>query len=74
MDPEPLQCVRGRTPEPTVTRQSSQASIEQDTEYSLPVIDQSHDVALVAKLLNRTRDCHGVCSENILLWGLPGCG
>ncbi|KAK5045801.1 hypothetical protein LTR84_008894 [Exophiala bonariae] len=74
MDLESVQCVTERTPDSLVTQQSSESSIEQDTGYPVPTIDQSHDVALVTKLLNRTRDCHGVCSENILLWGLPGCG
>jgi hypothetical protein len=39
-----------------------------------PVIDQSHDVALVTRLLDRSFNCHAVCNEKILLWGLPGCG
>src|SRR5882757_5743307 len=42
--------------------------------YTPPEIDQSHDATLVTKLLNRSYDCNGVCSEKILLWGLPGCG
>lgn len=74
MDLESVQGVVERTPDVVDPQQSSQSSTEQDTECLFPTIDQSHDVALVAKLLNRTRDCHGVCSENILLWGLPGCG
>lgn len=46
----------------------------QEDGYNPPEIDQSHDVALVSKLLDRSYGCHGVCSEKILLWGLPGCG
>lgn len=42
--------------------------------YDPPEIDQSPDVSLVIRLLNRSHDCHGVCNEKILLWGLPGCG
>jgi hypothetical protein len=42
--------------------------------YEPPTIDQSQDVALVSRLLDRSFGCHGVCNEKILLWGLAGCG
>ena len=42
--------------------------------YDPPKIDQSQDVAIVATLLDRSWNCHNVCNERILLWGLSGCG
>jgi hypothetical protein len=50
------------------------SSWSQEEGYDPPTIDQSHDVALVTKLLHRSHNCHAVCNEKILLWGLSGCG
>ncbi|KIX05917.1 uncharacterized protein Z518_03891 [Rhinocladiella mackenziei CBS 650.93] len=66
---------RGGSPEQVQEprNKTSQSSNIRDG-YTPPEIDQSHDIALVSKLLNRSHNCHGVCNEKILVWGLPGCG
>ncbi|EXJ72677.1 uncharacterized protein A1O5_03823 [Cladophialophora psammophila CBS 110553] len=49
-------------------------SQSQEDPYNPPTIDQSHDVALVIRVLNQSYNCHGVYHSKILLWGSAGCG